>query len=194
VRRNTWLVVIRLATYLAAAFTFTFMLFQIISSTGKWLQRAYVDTSLKEEWSEERHRTDSLFDVIMATVDSLTQPQVQDTSEVVRVRDVSYLFDTLTQLSKKVDALSKAITPQNATGIVTLQRLGDRYEILTQTVENLKSDVEKSRLANERMLADHAARVDAELNRFTPMIWGMLVTVVLIVIQNVWTQRKKKEE
>lgn len=153
-----------------------------------------IKQSSRLRFDEVQLRTDSLFTILSATLDSLMQPQVQDTSAVVRIRDVSYLFDTLAHLSQQVGALNAAITPQNAMGIVTLQRLGDRYEMLTQTVAGLRSDLEKSRLASERTLADHAARINSELNRFTPMIWGMLGTIVLIVIQNVWTQRKKKEE
>ncbi len=123
----------------------------------------------------------------------MIMPQLlSDTSVGVLPVEMKQLGDSLRAVSGRVKQLTDAITPQSMTEIITLQRLGDRYEQLTQSIKDLKSDIEKSQLSFERMLRNHATRVDSELDRFSPMIWGMLCTIVLIVIQNLWTQRRKE--
>ena len=135
----------------------------------------------------------ALLDSLKGSPDFLLQLQ-RDTLAGVLPVEMKPLQDSLRAMSRRVKQLTDAITPQSIIEIIALQRLGDRYEMLTQTVAELKSDLEKSQLTSERTLANHTARINSELNRFTPMIWGMLGTIVLIVIQNIWTQRKKKEE
>lgn len=165
------------------------LMFTAVTPSSPTDSQPYVATRLLTRLENLAVELDSLKE----SLDS--RPQLQgDTSASGHMADLKPLQDSLRILSGNVRLLNDAITPQSMTEIVTLQRLGDRYEQLMQSNKDLKSDIEKHQLASERALRDHAASIDSELDRFTPMIYGMLGTIVLIVIQNFMVQRRKEPD
>ena len=96
---------------------------------------SYEGTSAEGMIYRQIARLDSmavLLDAVKGRLDSLSHLQV-DTSASVLSMDMKPWQDSLRILSGSVELLNDAITPQSITEIITLQRLGDRYEQLMQS-------------------------------------------------------------
>ncbi len=191
-RIRKWAVAQTLLTLIIAGITLTTMSYVYYNTISKVIEPA--DGQIEYA---KFPRLDSLVNqmtIMSAAIDSLRHFQRQETTSAMISQDLQLWIDSLTHVAAKVKTINDAISPQSVTEIITLQRLGDKYIQLLQTIGELKADIKEAQLKSDDALGKHAARINDELDRFTPMIWGMLSVIALIVIQNVWTQRSQRRE
>ena len=145
--------------------------------------------SLRES-GELAQKATAQLDSLESVMGSL-QDQVRSLMAASRLPDsvpaeLRPLQDSLKALSLNVAILTDAISPKSMTEVMTLQRIGDRYELLSQDIADLKADMNRLSANYNQRLQDYAAQLNAELDRLMPVIWGLLIAVVAGIFGNLW--------